>query len=185
MVLRGTFHSVSCSSSWQFPAPLPRRADFRGPPLTWDLARQSSSDVANAPTLETFCVSFTFLASTFVAAFALGHGKDSFAVLDLQAVQLSVLTFHDLVASCITVTNLTVPISHSHRSRATSTGVDNCHNMRTHLFEVREQVLPCCRLLLPGASQVSYRWATCLRCTLDVFVQGFPVLEERETGLPA
>ena len=95
MVLRGTFHSVSCSPSWQFPAPLPRFADFRGPPLTWDLARQSSSDVANAPALETFCVSFTFLASTSVAAFALGLRKDSLAVLDLQAVQLSVLTFHD------------------------------------------------------------------------------------------
>ena len=61
--------------------------------------------------METFCVSFTFLACTSVAAFALGRGRDSHAVLDLQALQLSVLTFHDLVASCITVTNLTVQIS--------------------------------------------------------------------------
>ena len=32
---------------------------------------------------ETFCVSFTVLASTFVTAFALGLGKDSLAVFDL------------------------------------------------------------------------------------------------------
>ena len=105
--------------------PLPRGADFGWPPLTWALARQSSSDVVNAPapeTTRTFSVSFTFLASTFVAASALGRGKDSPAVLDLQAVQMSVLTLHDLVASCSTATHLTVQMSHSHRSRDTSNG---------------------------------------------------------------
>ena len=38
---------------------------------------------------------------------------------------------------------------------------------------------------LPGGSQVSYPWATCLLCALDVFVQGFPMLEERGAGLRA
>ena len=131
---------------------------------------------------ETFCVSFTFLASTFVGAFALGLGKILLRFLVSKRYSCpSSLSMTSSLPASLSPTSL-FKISHSHRSRATSTGVDNCHSMQRALLRSPGTGVAVLSTPLPGASKVSYPWATCLRCALDGIVQGFPMLEERETG---
>ena len=82
-------------------------------------------------------------------------------------------------------TNLPVQISDSRRSRATSTGVDNCPNMRTHLFEVQEQVLLCCRLLCQEDRRFHIIGQLVSCALLMSLFKVFPCLKSVRAGLRA
>ena len=169
--------------------PLPGRADFRGPPLTSALARQSSSDVVKRARTGNHQKHSVSVLPSLPPPLWLPLPKDlvrillRFLISKRYSCPSSLSMTSSLPASLST--KLTVQISHSHRIRATGTGFDTSENMRTHLLESGNRYCRAVNSLCQEHRRSHILGQHVFRCALDVFVQGFPMLEERETGLRA